>query len=262
MSLAGTRVAGHYTLVRPLGRGTSSVAYLALGDDGQPYTIKLFGDQLIEHARREASMTVRHPQLAEVVTFSEVGGQPAVVLRFTRGYELFRRYRSRPVMNHEPQAYIRTLADVLGALGAMHGAGLLHRDVKADNVLVLASGEAHLLDFDLSGPSYEVFEAPRRIGTAAYQSPEAERGEPLGPQSDLYSVGTLLYWGLRGFLPDELDGPGSDADETRIGLGHSPLEDLCRELLRSDPARRPASAEQVRAELLAAAAPLLKGVLD
>uniref|UniRef100_UPI0025F7E673 protein kinase domain-containing protein n=1 Tax=Deinococcus sp. TaxID=47478 RepID=UPI0025F7E673 len=226
------------------------------------YTVKLFTGNLTEHARREASMVVRHPQLAEVVTISEVGGQPAVVLRFTRGYELFRRYRLRPAINHEPRAYIRTLADVLSALGAMHDAGLLHRDVKADNVLVLASGEAHLLDFDLSGPSYEVFESPRRIGTAAYQSPEAERGEPLGPQSDLYSVGTLLYWGLRGFLPEELSGPLGSLGDSTFGLNNTPLEDLCRELLRSDPQRRPGSAEQVRAELLAAAAPLLGEGLD
>ena len=241
MSLAGTRVADHYTLLRPLGQGASSRVYLAVGDDGKAYTVKLFAAGLGAHAEREASMRVRAPHLAEVVAQGEVAGQPAVVLRFSRGQELFSRYRARPAVTHERRAYLRTLSDVLEALAAMHAGGWLHRDVKADNILVQPSGEAHLLDYDLSGPLYETFDAPLRIGTAAFQSPEARLGSALGPQSDLYSVGVLLYWGLCGALPD--------SPQPHFSAG--PLGALCRRLLNCDPATRPGDAAEVRRELLA-----------
>ncbi len=240
MSLAGTRVADHYTLLRPLGQGASSRVYLAVGDDGKAYTVKLFAAGLTANAEREARMQVRAPHLAEVVAQGEVAGQPAVVLRFSRGQELFLRYRARPALIHERQAYLRTLSDVLEALVAMHAGGWLHRDVKADNILVQPSGEAQLLDYDLSGPLYEIFDAPLRIGTAAFQSPEARLGAALGPQSDLYSVGVLLYWGLCGTLPD--------SPHPQFSAG--PLGALCRRLLDPDLARRPGDAGQVRSELL------------
>ena len=247
MSLAGSRVAGQFTLIRPLGRGASSLVYLALGDDGQPYTVKLFESALIQNAHSEARMQVRHPRLAEVVALTELSGCPVVVLRFTRGLELFGRYASRPAMYHEPRAFLRTLSDVLEGLAAMHSARLLHRDVKADNVLVQPSGEAKLLDYDLSGPMYEQFEQPRRIGTAAFQSPEAARGEALGPQSDLWGIGVLLYWGLHGSLPDH--------EEPNAGAG--PLHELSWALLTPDAASRPDDALKVREELLEAGAEFL-----
>ncbi|TSA80823.1 serine/threonine protein kinase [Deinococcus detaillensis] len=240
MSLAGTRLADHYTLIRPLGQGASSLVYVALGDDGEAYTVKLFAPPLADHAAREARMRVRGPHLAEVMMLSEVAGQPAVVLRFTKGTELFGRYRFRPALERERPAFVRTLSDVLEGLAAMHAGGWLHRDVKADNILVQKSGAATLLDYDLSGPIGETFAVPLRIGTAAFQSPEAQRGEVLGPQSDLYGVGVLLYWGLMGELP--ADG--------QLDLAGEPLAKLCVNLLEADPAKRPSDAEQVRAELL------------
>ncbi len=245
MSLAGTRIDGHYTLLRPLGKGATSTVYLALGDDGEPYTVKLFPAHLLAQAVRESQMRVRGPHLAEVMLLCEVEGQPAVVLRFTRGVELFTRYRFRPALIYETQAYCCTLSNILEALSAMHAGGILHRDVKADNILVRPSGEAQLLDYDLSGPVSEIFDLPRRIGTAAFQSPEAVRGEALGPQSDLYGVGVLMYWGLHGTLPG--DGPLSRREETHR---EEALSDLCWKLLDPDPATRPSSAAKVRAELL------------
>lgn len=254
MSLAGTRLADHYTLIRPLGQGASSVVYLALGDDGQPYTVKLFHLGRTENAQREANMWVRSPHLAEVITLSEVNGQDAVVLRFSKGMELFQCYRQRPALVSEPAAYLRTLSDVLSALDAMHTAGWLHRDVKADNILVQKSGQARLLDYDLSGPIGETFAAPLRIGTAAFQSPEARRGEVLGPASDLYGVGTLLYWGLLGELP-EVNQPQQACalNPKTLGLTAGPLTELCCTLLNPNPHDRPHDARAVQAELLGAA---------
>lgn len=242
MSIAGTRLAGRYTLVRPLGRGASSVVYLAMGDDGQPYTVKLFHAALTENARREAEMQVSSPYLGKMLEVSELGGQPAVIGRLILGQPLFQFYRLRPALAHTPRAYIQTLLDVLGALEAMHSAGLLHRDIKPDNILVKPDGHAVLVDYDLSGPIREEFKHPKRIGTEAFQSPEAGCGVPLEPASDLWSVGILLYWGLHGELPE---GP--------VQPGPSQLSRLSAKLLEPMAQLRPASAAETRQLLLAAA---------
>ena len=184
-------------------------------------------------------MQVRAPHLAEVVAQGESRGSLPWCCA-SAGARNCSSLPRPPALIHERQAYLRTLSDVLEALMAMHVGGWLHRDVKADNILVQPSGEAQLLDYDLSGPLYEVFDAPLRIGTAAFQSPEARLGAALGPQSDLYSVGVLLYWGLCGTLPD--------SPHPQFSAG--PLGTLCRRLLDPDLARRPGDAGQVRSELL------------
>lgn len=273
MSIAGTRLAGRYTLIRPLGRGASSVVYVAMGDDGKPYTVKLFHERLRENARREASMQLQDPHLGEIIEVSELGGHPAVVGRLILGQGLFQFYSlaQRPAFQHAPQAYTQTLADVLSALSALHAAGILHRDIKPDNILVQAGGHAVLVDYDLSGPIREEFAIPRRIGTQAFQSPESRLSQLLEPQSDLWSVGILLYWGLYAELPDEDetddDLPGGDlpgdegakqpaAPSSALIFPEHPLthlRSLAQRLLNPDPQQRPAQAEAVRAELLRAA---------
>lgn len=242
MSIAGTRLAGRYTLIRPLGRGASSVVYLAMGDDGQPCTVKLFHVSLTENARREAGMQVSSPYLGKALEVTELSGHPAVIGRLILGQPLFQFYRLRPALQHTPRSFIQSLLDVLGALEAMHGAGLLHRDIKPDNILVKPDGHAVLVDYDLSGPIREEFKHPRRIGTEAFQSPEAGRGTPLEPSSDLWSVGILLYWGLHGELPA---GP--------VQPGPSQLSRLSAKLLDPVAQLRPSSAAETRQLLLEAA---------
>lgn len=238
--LAGTRI-GRYTLIRPLGVGASSVVYLALDEGGRPYTVKLFQRHLRENARREAAMQVSGPNLGRTLEVTEFDGQPALIGRLIAGQPLFRFYQRRPALLHAPREFVQTLLDVLAALEAMHAAGLLHRDVKPANILVRAGGYATLMDHDLSGPIREVFRVPLRIGTEAFQSPEDTACLPLEPSSDLWSVGVLLYWGLRGELP---------SGEVMAGPSH--LARLCALLLSPTPQQRP-DAAQASAMLLEAA---------
>jgi serine/threonine protein kinase len=264
MPLAGTLVDGQYHLVRPLGRGASSVVYFAVGRDGLAYAVKLFPPELRSHAEREFSngAGLHHPRLARVLKATTVQNHPSLVLDFARGQVMFSRYVHRPSLRLHPQphqsgfdgvqaanerrAYLLTLAHLLDALAHLHGVGIVHRDVKPENIIVDADGSARLVDFDLSGPVGERFVSPLRIGTAAFLSPEALRGEPLGPESDLYGVGLLLHWGLHGELPGLDDPPSPPSGD--------PLEPLRLSLLDPDRTSRPAVAQVVRQELLRLAA--------
>jgi serine/threonine protein kinase len=153
------------------------------------------------------------------------------------------------------------LRQLVEAVAALHEAGKLHRDLKPSNVLVTPEGRVVVLDFGLVSSSTfvepEALEAERTVGgcmfgTPAYMSPEQAAGEAVTPASDWYAVGTMLYEALTGQLPFD----GSVLEILRNKEGHEPLppseivrgvpddlDQLCRDLLRRDPARRPTGAE-------------------
>lgn len=217
--------------------------YFAVGLDGLPYAVKLFPPELAARAEREFSTAsgLTHSRIGHVFKQVEVDGRPALILSFARGRVLFQRFERRPALAVERRAFLLTLAHVLEALAYLHERGIVHRDLKPENIIVDADGSAKLVDFDLSGPTRESFNAPVRIGTLAFLSPEAKRGEPLSEESDLYGVGLLLYWGLHGELPVEEEGIRSSVD---------PMESLRAVLMREDRETRLSSALEARARLL------------
>jgi hypothetical protein len=154
------------------------------------------------------------------------------------------------------RAALRQLAEVLNAL---HARGILHRDVKASNVLVTRRGRVVLMDFGLSKVLTQddggETTAGRVVGTASYMAPEQAAGKPLTPASDWYSVGVLLYRALTGRLPHS--GARFDvmiakqtADPTPPGelnpRAPGDLCALCQGLLRRDPEARPTGEEVLR----------------
>ncbi|WP_034384382.1 serine/threonine-protein kinase [Deinococcus sp. YIM 77859] len=243
MPLAGQVVGEGIRLVRPLGRGSHSVVYFAVARDGQPCAVKIFDPHFAPHALREygTGAALDHPRLVRVLAPARVQDRPALIVSLARGVVLFERYSRRPALTHERRAFLLTLAHLLSALGYLHERGIVHRDVKPENVVVEPDGSATLVDFDLSGPTREAFATPTRLGTAAFQSPEAARGEPLGPESDLYSVGVLLGWGLYGALS------GPEVPPPPLG---DPLDALLAALTESDRTQRLGSAAEAKTMLL------------
>lgn len=212
-------------LVRPIGQGSHSIVYFGVTADGQPCAIKVFEMAYIGHAEREMrnASGLDHPRLVTLLGPTIVEERPGLIVTFAKGKVLFQRYTQRPALTHERQAFLLTLAHVLEALGYLHDRDIVHRDIKPENIVVEPDGSAKLVDLDLSGPQLEMFQTPTRMGTAAFLSPEAVRGEPLGPESDLYGVGVLLGWGLHGALsePGQLPQPAGDPlDPLLIAMTH------------------------------------------
>jgi serine/threonine-protein kinase len=219
MTVLGTLLGGRYRLDAQIGRGGMSTVYRAFDTVlERPVAIKLMhreiasdSDQL-ERFRREARSVARlnHPHIVTVIDAgeepsedgSEPGvGAPYIVLEYVQGEtlkELIRREGPLPIT--EAIAYAIELAR---ALGAAHERMIVHRDVKPQNVLIGEEGGAKITDFGIARTLTEegLTIAGRVLGTTDYVSPEQALGQPVTGQSDLYSLGVVLYEMLTGQVP-------------------------------------------------------------
>jgi hypothetical protein len=143
-------------------------------------------------------------------------------------------------------------AQLAEALGALHAAGKVHRDVKPSNVLVTPEGRVVLVDFGLILDASAPQKDRAVVGTAKYMAPEQATGQEVGPKADLYSLGVVLYQCIAGRSPFEGDAARvierklmEDPPRASLVAPHVPrdLDDLCARLLDRDPSRRPDAAE-------------------
>ncbi len=219
MTVLGTLLAGRYRLDAQIGRGGMSTVYLAFDTVlERRVAIKLMhreiasdSDQL-ERFRREARSVAQlnHPHIVTVIDAGEeiaedgtpAGvGTPYIVLEYVEGEtlkELIRREGPLEV----PQA-IAYAIEIARALGAAHERLIVHRDVKPQNVLIGEEGGAKITDFGIARTLTEegLTVAGRVLGTTDYVSPEQALGQPVTGQSDLYSLGVVLYEMLTGEVP-------------------------------------------------------------
>lgn len=257
VGLLGTRLADGMQVLRVLERGASARVYL-VSDGRRLKAIKLFRREHAARAAREYAIGhgLEHPHVNPVEDAVELEGAPGVRMPFAAGVRLSIWLRAAPTAAER----LRTLAGVADALAYLHQRGIVHRDVKPENILVDARGHALLLDFDLALRIGEA--APRAVaGTPAYLSPEQVRGEPPTPATDLYGFGVLLYQALAGEVPftgsvDEVMVAHSRDEPQRVSSfdpAWVPLDPLVTGLLAKERAARPADAAMVAAALRAAA---------
>ena len=223
-ALSGRRI-GAYTLVAPLGRGGMGSVWLAERSDGRfegQVAIKLLNLALLdpvgsERFRREGSALARltHPNIARLVDAGITDdGQPYLVLEHVAGIRIDRYCDERRL---GPADRIRLFRQVLAAVEHAHANLIVHRDLKASNILVTPEGVAKLLDFGIAkllegeadaGERTELTERGGLPFTPEYAAPEQVTGGAITTATDVYSLGVLLYLLLAGRHPTA---PGRNA---------------------------------------------------
>lgn len=219
-NLIGTVVSERYVIIRKLGEGGMGEVFLA--DDvrvGRPCAVKFIRPELradpdaVARFHREAKHASRivHPSLAAVYDVGEAaGGRFFIVMEFVDGESLAVRLARE--MRLQPRPAVRVALGVAAALSAAHRVGIVHRDVKPENVLLVANSDrVKLLDLGIaramSSDSSLVTSTSRRLGTPRYMSPEQVAGESVDLRSDVYALGLLTFNVLTGRLPFADSGP-------------------------------------------------------
>jgi eukaryotic-like serine/threonine-protein kinase len=206
-------LAGEYSLQRELGRGGMGVVYLARDVQlDRDVAIKVLPTHLASDAAarerflREARMAAKlsHPHIVPIHRVSEADGFVFFVMSYVEGETLGERLRTRGPL--PPAEARRVLREVAWALAYAHGRGIVHRDVKPDNILLeAATGRALVTDFGIAQVGAEAADSDRGkvMGTAHFMSPEQAAGESLDGRSDIYSLGVVGYLAVSGRLPFE-----------------------------------------------------------
>ncbi|MFF0385876.1 serine/threonine-protein kinase [Streptomyces sp. NPDC004286] len=249
-------IAGRYRLLSPLGEGGMGTVWRAYDEVLQrEVAVKEVrapaglpaGDVERMYARLEreawAAARVAHPNVVTVYDVAMEGGRPWIVMELVRGRSLADILETSGPLSVTETA--RVGAEVLGALRAAHDVGVLHRDVKPANVLLSDDGRVVLTDFGIASVegSSALTMAGEVIGSPEFLSPERALGRTPGPESDLWSLGVLLYAAVEGGSPFRHDTPLSTlravVDEP-LPPPHlaGPLTPVIEGLLRKDPEER------------------------
>ena len=209
-TLLGTILNGRYRLEARIGTGGMSSVYRALDETlERPVAIKLMNREIatdsdqLERFRREARAVAQlsHPHIVGVIDYGEDQGRPYIVLEYVEGETLKERIRRNGELDvAEAVAYAIEIARALGAAHARH---IVHRDVKPQNVLIDEEGSAKVTDFGIARSLDDdgLTADGRVLGTTDYVSPEQALGHDVAGQSDLYSLGIVLYEMLTGGVP-------------------------------------------------------------
>jgi serine/threonine-protein kinase len=257
-----------YRLERRIGAGGMADVYLAEDETlHRRVAIKILADRytqdggFVERFRREATAAagLNHPNIVSIYDRGEAGGTYYIAMEYIEGPTLKEEINERaPLPEAEAVGYAQ---QVLQALEFAHRRGVIHRDIKPHNMMATPDGLVKVTDFGIARATnqVEMTEVGSIVGTAQYLSPEQARGQSVGPQSDIYSLGVVLYEMLTGEVPfsggsaveiamkQVNDAPEPPSRKNRL---ISPgLEQVVMRALAKDPALRFHSAREMSDEL-------------
>lgn len=274
--VVGRVVADRYVLADRLGSGgmgtvwsawdqllQRTVAVKELHAVGGGYEQQVSTRRVLSEARAIARVT--HPHVIDIYDLVEFDGGFWIVMELVPGGSLSERVRSSGLLS--PVQTARVGLEILSALEAVHAAGALHRDVKPANVLLRADGSSVLTDFGIAALSghTSLTGTGSVIGSAEYMAPERLHDQPVGPASDLFSLGVTLCFLATGQTPFAR----RDLAATTFAVAFDPpfvhvpgpLGDVIAQLLDKEPARRPSGARLAEALGSIAAVVLVAGAV-
>ncbi|MEA2220892.1 MAG: hypothetical protein QOJ35_3518 [Solirubrobacteraceae bacterium] len=264
---------GSYRLEEQLGEGAMGCVFRAYREGSDdPVALKVVRLELADDIRyrkrflheARAASEVKHRHLVDVLDAGEVDGRQFLAMRFVRGRMLESHIREDGPM--AVSEIVRIVSEIGGALDALHAGGVVHRDIKASNIM-LDEDDGHaaaLTDFGLAkGLGYDALTRPGQIlGTLDYLAPERIRGEQASPASDIYGLGCVVYECVTGMPPfgskgameaafSHLEEQPADPSQKRKDLPRG-FGAAVNAALEKDPNDRPHAA-QAYADLLRAA---------
>ena len=205
----GDLLDGRYRIETPIARGGMSTVYRCIDTRlGRPVAAKVMDDRYIDDPifrdrfRREARSMAQlsHPCLVNVYDTGEDGDHLFLIMELINGGTLRELLAERGPM--PPHAAAAVMRSMLTGLSVAHSAGMVHRDIKPDNILINGDHQVKLADFGLvRETSQNTATSDQIIGTVSYLSPEQVEGGDIGPESDVYSAGIVLYELLTGEIP-------------------------------------------------------------
>ena len=204
---------GRYIVEKPLGEGGFGRVFLAMHEGlKRKDVIKLLGadqsksEDIKKRFLQEAQAIAKlnHPNIIEIKDVSEAEGRPYYIMTYIQGGSLEDLLQREKKIS--PERAIEICKGILSALSEVHKKGIIHRDIKPDNVLLGENGEPILIDFGIARVEEESTQKPKTgtgmtIGTVTYMSPEQLEGNNIDYRTDIYSVGILLYELLIGEPP-------------------------------------------------------------
>jgi eukaryotic-like serine/threonine-protein kinase len=208
--VSGTRLADRYAIEERVATGGMGTVFVAVDERlGRRVAIKVLKEELaddprfVERFRREARAAgaLSHPNIAGVYDFGEDSERHFMVMEMAPGRDLAQVLREEGQLS--PDRVVRIGTQIAEALGHAHSAGLVHRDIKPANVIIGEQDKVKVTDFGIARAAGDstLTATGSVLGTAHYISPEQAAGDKIGPATDIYSLGIVLYEMLTGALP-------------------------------------------------------------